>query len=144
MAGTIKRHSLTSAHGGPGRQPGGSTNVGTEVRVAELLQPWVHDADHAVDRLVDGLVTAGSVMAGAELISRRASPMLGPFSVLGLLCAGVGLLMWQRLLARRHPQRSWVGVARELVRAFPVTLPGARPASRAQARPLGALGGPCR
>ena len=30
----------------------------------------VHDADHAVDRLVDGLVTAASVMAGARSSSR--------------------------------------------------------------------------
>jgi len=77
----------------------------------------VHDADHAVDRLVDGLVTAASVMAGAELISRRASPMLGPFSVPGLVAAGVGVLTWQRLLARRRTQRSWVSRARKLVQA---------------------------
>ena len=31
----------------------------------------VHDADHAVDRLVDGVVTAASIMAGAQLISRE-------------------------------------------------------------------------
>jgi hypothetical protein len=31
----------------------------------------VHDADHAVDRLVDGLVTAAAMLAGARLISRR-------------------------------------------------------------------------
>ncbi|HXR21847.1 MAG TPA: hypothetical protein VN786_04760, partial [Acidimicrobiales bacterium] len=77
----------------------------------------VHDADHAVGRLVDGLVTAASVMAGAELISRRASPMLGPFSVPGLVAAGVGVLTWQRLLARRRTQRSWVSRARKLVQA---------------------------
>ena len=149
------------------RLQGLGLGVGTEVRVADLLQPyvgqmmaerfdpgrvarqvgrsvrgWEHfvsglpnelqsileqvrtgkvgvdfqvrDADHAVDRLVDGLVTAASIMAGAELVSRRAGPMLGPFSVPGLVCAGVGLLTWQRLLARRHPQRSWVSMAREL------------------------------
>ncbi len=150
------------------RLQGLGQSVGTEVRVTELLQPYVsqmmaerfdprriarqigrsvrdwdhllsslpnelqsileqvrtgkvgvdfrvHDADHAVDRLVDGLVTAASVMAGAELISRRASPMLGPFSVPGLVAVGVGVVSWQRLRARRRTQRSWVSRARELV-----------------------------
>jgi ubiquinone biosynthesis protein len=75
----------------------------------------VHDADHAVDRLVDGLVTAAAVMAGAELISRRASPMIGPFSVPGLVAAGVGVLTWQRLIARRG-SRSWVSRALSFAR----------------------------
>ena len=75
----------------------------------------VHDADHAVDRLVDGLVTAAAVMAGAELISRRASPMVGPFSVPGLVAAGVGVLTWQRLIARRE-SRSWVSRALSFAR----------------------------
>jgi ubiquinone biosynthesis protein len=74
----------------------------------------VHDADHAIDRLVDGLVTAAAVMAGAELISRRASPMLGSFSVPGLVAASVAVLTWQRLVARRHPQQSWVSRARRI------------------------------
>jgi ubiquinone biosynthesis protein len=76
----------------------------------------VHDADHAVDRLVDGLVTAASVVAGAELISRRASPMVGPFSVPGLVVAGVGVLTWQRLVARRG-SRSWVSRVAGLINA---------------------------
>jgi ubiquinone biosynthesis protein len=74
----------------------------------------IHDADQAVDRLVDGLVTAASLMAGAQLISRRASPMLGAFSAPGLVAAGVAVITWQRLIARRGPQRSWVTRAREL------------------------------
>jgi ubiquinone biosynthesis protein len=74
----------------------------------------IHDADHAIDRLVDGLVTAASVMAGAQLISRRASPMLGSFSVPGLVAAGVGVVTWQRLVARRRPQQSWVSRARRM------------------------------
>ncbi len=150
------------------RLQGLGQGVGTEVRVTELLQPYVsqmmaerfdprriarqvgrsarswehfiaglpdelqgileqvrtgrvgvdfrvHDADHAVDRLVDGLVTAASVMAGAELISRRASPMVGPFSVPGLVAVGVGVFTWQRLRARRRTRASWVTRARELV-----------------------------
>ena len=75
----------------------------------------VHDADQAVDRLVDGLVTAASLMAGAQLISRRTGPLVGPFSVPGLVVAGVGLATWQRLIARRR-SRSWVSRARSVAR----------------------------
>jgi ubiquinone biosynthesis protein len=73
----------------------------------------IHDADHAVDQLVDGLVTAASLLAGAQLVSRQTGPMLGPFSVPGLVVAGVGLATWQRLIARRRP-RSWVSRARSV------------------------------
>jgi ubiquinone biosynthesis protein len=87
-----------------------------QVRAGQLGVDFrIHDADHAIDRLVDGLVTAASVLAGAQLISRRASPMVGPFSVPGLVAAGVGVVTWQRLVARRRPQRSWVSRAREVV-----------------------------
>jgi ubiquinone biosynthesis protein len=68
----------------------------------------VHDADHAVDRLVDGLVTAASMMAGAQLISRRAAPLVGPFSVPGLLATAAGVVAWQRLVARRKPRDTMV------------------------------------
>ena len=44
----------------------------------------IHDADQAVDRLVDGVVTAASIMAGAQLISRRSGPTVGGVSVPGL------------------------------------------------------------
>ena len=75
----------------------------------------VHDADHSADRLVDGLVTAASLIAGAELVSRRTSPMVGPFSVPGLVVAGVGLFAWQRLIAQRR-SRSWVSRARSFAK----------------------------
>ena len=75
----------------------------------------VHDADHAVDRVVDGLVTAASLMAGAQLISRRTSPMVGPFSVPGLVVAAVGLATWQRLIARRR-SRTWLSRARSIAK----------------------------
>ena len=68
----------------------------------------IHDADHAVDRLVDGLVTAASMMAGAQLISRRTAPLVGPFSIPGLLAAGVGVVTWQRLITRRKPRDTMV------------------------------------
>jgi ubiquinone biosynthesis protein len=73
----------------------------------------IHDADHAVDRLVDGIVTAASIVAGAQLVSRRAAPLLGPFSVPGLVAAGVGVATWQRLITRRKPHDSWVTRARK-------------------------------
>ena len=73
----------------------------------------VHDADHAVDRLVDGLVTAASVMAGAELISRRASPMVGPFSVPGLVAVGWGSSPGSGSVPRRRTRASWVTRARQ-------------------------------
>ena len=68
----------------------------------------IHDADHAVDRLVDGLVTAASIMAGAQLISRRTAPLAGAFSIPGLLAAAVGVATWQRLITRRKPRDTLV------------------------------------
>jgi ubiquinone biosynthesis protein len=73
----------------------------------------IHDADHAVDRLVDGIITAASMMAGAQLISRRTAPLVGPFSVPGLLAAGVGVATWQRLIISRKPHDTWVTRARK-------------------------------
>ena len=77
----------------------------------------VHDADHAVDRLVDGLITAAAVIAGAELVSRRAGPMVGSFSASGLVATGVAVVSWQRLIARRRTRQSWVSRARRAVEA---------------------------
>ncbi len=77
----------------------------------------VRDVEHAIDNLVDGLVTSASVLAGAQLISRRAGPTLGGVSIPGLVAAGVGMVTWQRLVARRETTRSWVTRARELAQA---------------------------
>ena len=86
-----------------------------QVRAGKLGVDFrIHDADHAIDRLVDGLVTAASILAGAQLISRRASPMVGSFSLPGLVAAGVGVVTWQRLVARRREQSSWVTRARKV------------------------------
>jgi ubiquinone biosynthesis protein len=74
----------------------------------------IHDADQAVDRLVDGVVTAASIMAGAQLISRKSGPTVGGISVPGLIAAGVGVVTWQRLIARRGQPRSWVTRARRV------------------------------
>jgi ubiquinone biosynthesis protein len=74
----------------------------------------LHDADRAADQLVDGMVAAAALLSSAQLISRRARPVLGSLSVPGLVAAGLGVITWQRLAARRHPRRSWVGRARGL------------------------------
>jgi ubiquinone biosynthesis protein len=77
----------------------------------------VRDPDHAIDHLVDGLVTSASVLAGAQLVARRAGPTIGGVSIPGLVVAGVGAMTWQRLIARRETTRSWVTRARDLARA---------------------------
>ena len=40
--------------------------------------------------------------------------MVGSFSVPGLVAAGVGVVTWQRLVARRRQHRTWVTRARRL------------------------------
>jgi ubiquinone biosynthesis protein len=77
----------------------------------------VRDVDHAIDQLVDGLVTSASVLSGAQLISRRTGPTLGGLSIPGLIAAGVGMVTWQRLVGRRETTRSWVTRARDLAQA---------------------------
>jgi ubiquinone biosynthesis protein len=96
------------------RMPGDLQSVLQQLRTGKVGVDFrLHDADRSVDQLVDGLVTAASLIAGAELVSRRARPMFGPFSVPGLVVAGVGLFTWQRLIARRQNQ-SWVTRARRI------------------------------
>ena len=77
----------------------------------------VRDPEHAADHLVDGLVTSASLLAGAQLIARRAGPTVGGVSLPGLVVAGVGAMTWQRLIARRDTTRSWVTRVSELARA---------------------------
>ncbi len=88
----------------------------------------VHDpdqvADKVVDGLVSGLVTAASVIAGAQLISRRTEPMLGPVSAPGLVAVGVGGLAWLRLVVKRRAQGSWVGRATKAVQLAQDIRPG--------------------
>jgi ubiquinone biosynthesis protein len=76
----------------------------------------VRDTDHSIDHIVDGLVTSASVLAGAQLIARRAGPTIGGVSIPGLVTVGVGVMTWQRLIARRETTRSLLTRARSFAR----------------------------
>ncbi len=95
--------------------PGDIEEIVQQIRAGRLAVDFrVHDADGAVDHLVDGLVAAASVLASAQLFSRRTGPTVGSISMPGLVAAGVGMLTWQRLVRRRHEHKTWVSRAREL------------------------------
>jgi len=95
--------------------PGDIEEIVHQIRAGQLGVDFrVHDSEGAVDHLVDGLVAAASVLASAQLISRRAGPTAGQISLPGLVAAGVGVLTWQRLVRRRRSHKSWVSRAREL------------------------------
>ena len=95
--------------------PGDIEEIVQQIRAGRLAIDFrVHDADGAVDHLVDGLVAAASVLASAQLLSRRTGPTVGPISMPGLVAAGVGVLTWQRLVRRRREHKTWVSRAREL------------------------------
>jgi ubiquinone biosynthesis protein len=95
--------------------PGDIEEIVQQIRAGKLAIDFrVHDAEGTVDHLVDGLVAAASVLASAQLISRRAGPMVGPISIPGLVTAGVGVLTWQRLVRRRRERKTWVSRAHEL------------------------------
>ena len=86
-----------------------------EVRTGELGVDFrVHDADGVADRLVDGLIASVSLIACAQLLSRKAGPTVGGLSVAGLVAAGVGVATWQRLAAQRQSHQSAVSRARRL------------------------------
>jgi ubiquinone biosynthesis protein len=98
-----------------GSLPADIEEIVRQIRAGKLAVDFrVHDAEGAVDHLVDGLVAAASVLASAELTSRRSGPMIGPVSAPGLLTAGVGVLTWQRLVRRRREHKTWLSGAREL------------------------------
>jgi ubiquinone biosynthesis protein len=95
--------------------PGDIEEILQQVRAGRLAIDFrVHDADGAVDNLVDGLVAAASVIGSSQLLSRRTGPTLGPISVPGAIAAGVGMLTWQRLVRRRRARKTLVIRAREL------------------------------
>jgi ubiquinone biosynthesis protein len=95
--------------------PGDIEEILQQIRAGKVGVDFrIHDSDGAVDHLVDGLVAAASVLASAQLISRRTGPIVGSVSVPGLVAAGVGVLTWQRLVRRRREHKTWVSRAREL------------------------------
>lgn len=95
--------------------PGDIEEIVQQIRAGKLgVNFRVHDPDGVVDHLVDGLVAAASVLASAQLVSRRTGPTVGPISLPGLVAAGVGVLTWQRLVRRRRERKTWVSRAREL------------------------------
>jgi ubiquinone biosynthesis protein len=98
--------------------PGDIGDIVQQIRAGKLGVDFrIHDSDGAVDHLVDGLVAAASVLASAQLISRRTGPTLGSISVPGVVAAGVGVLTWQRLVRRRREHKTWVSRAHELADA---------------------------
>jgi len=98
-----------------GSLPGDIEDIVQQVRAGKLAVDFrVHDSDGAVDHLVDGLVAAASVLASAQLVSRRTAPTFGPISVPGLVAAGVGVFTWQRLVRRRREHQTWVSRAHEV------------------------------
>ncbi len=98
--------------------PGDIQDILEQIRAGNLgVHFRIHDPDGAIDHLVDGLVASASVLAAAQLVSRRTGPLIGPFSVPGIVVAGVGMITWQRLVRRRSEHPTWVSRARELVEA---------------------------
>jgi ubiquinone biosynthesis protein len=86
-----------------------------QIRTGDLGVDFrIHDADGAVDRVVDGLLASASVLASAQLLSRRAGPSPAGLSVPGLIAAGVGIVTWQRLAARRAGRRTTLSRVRDL------------------------------
>ncbi len=86
-----------------------------QVRNGELAVDFrVRDVDGAVDGLVDGLIAAASILASAQLIGRRSGPVVAGISVPGLVAAGVGVVTWQRLAARRDSHQSVISRTRRL------------------------------
>ncbi len=93
--------------------PGDIEEIVQQIRAGWLAIDFrVHDADGAVDHLVDGLVASASVLVSAQLFSRRTGPTVGPISMPGLVAAGVGVFTWQRLVRRRREHKTWVSRAR--------------------------------
>jgi hypothetical protein len=75
----------------------------------------IHDADGVVDRLVDGILAAASILASAELIGRRTGPRIPDASIPGAIALSVGVVTWRRLLANRVGHRSSFSRIRQLV-----------------------------
>ena len=85
------------------------------VRTGELGVDFrVRDVDQGIDRLVDGLLAAASILGAAELISRKAPPTIGGFSLPGLVAVGIGTVTWQRLAMKRSSHQTLLQRARQV------------------------------
>ncbi|HEV2309817.1 MAG TPA: AarF/UbiB family protein, partial [Acidimicrobiia bacterium] len=86
-----------------------------EMRAGQLgIDFRVRDTDGAVDHLIDGLIASASLLASAELMSRRSGPTVGSLSIPGVVAAGVGALTWRRLVRRRDLHQTLISRARKV------------------------------
>ena len=81
--------------------PGELTSILQQVRREGGAELRLKDPDGIADRIVDGILTAAFVLSAGELVSRAVPPKLGSISVPGLAVAGVALLRYRALHARR-------------------------------------------
>ncbi len=72
----------------------------------------LHDPDKTMDRVIDGLLAASSLLAAAMLWSTRAGPTVRGVSVPGAVTAVVGAGTWLRLIRARRERRD--GIARTI------------------------------
>jgi ubiquinone biosynthesis protein len=85
----------------------GTGKFGVDIRV--------HDADHQVDHLVDGIVAAASLLASSQLLSSRTWPSVRGVSLPGVAAGTIAALTWRRLVAKRPDRPSLLTVSRRLL-----------------------------
>lgn len=88
-----------------------------ELRKGEVsINFKLEDPERLTDRLIDGGIAAASILASAQLVSRKAPPTIAGVSVPGLVAVGVGVATWARLAASRQERPSALSVLRRLTR----------------------------
>ena len=75
----------------------------------------VRDVDGAVDRLVDGLLASASLLAAAQLISRKAGPTFRGLSIAGVGAGVSAVATWQRLATKRQDHKTVVQRAHDVL-----------------------------
>ncbi|HUK67189.1 MAG TPA: AarF/UbiB family protein [Streptosporangiaceae bacterium] len=84
-------------------------------RTGELGMDFrVRDVDGAVDHLVDGLLASASLLAAAQLISRKAGPTFRGVSIAGVAAGVSAIATWRRLAVKRQDHKSFVQRARAI------------------------------
>ncbi|MGC3995343.1 MAG: AarF/UbiB family protein [Propionicimonas sp.] len=66
----------------------------------------LHDPDRVADRVVDGLVAASALLAGAFLWSSGAKPTLKGLPLPGLIATGIGVGTWLGMISQRGEGRT--------------------------------------